>query len=128
MATRDEEVVSEHAEEVIPSGQAQPSSTQAQSKLPAERDEWMETAIWAARRASYARVLGLEWLALGLALAAGHLLFVAVPRTTLTLLDLFIVILTAGGGLFMYGFELHRGSALRELSERLAEEWPDDRR
>jgi hypothetical protein len=88
----------------------------------------IETSIWAATRASRARELGLEWLALGLALAGGHLLFVVLPRTTLTFVDLFIVILTLGGGLIMFRFELHRGLAYRDLSQRLQKAGADGER
>ncbi|SRR5258705_13411729 len=85
-----------------------------------------ETSMWAAVRASRAREFGLEWLALGVALAGLHLLFVAVPRATLTFLDVFIVMLTAGGGVVMYFFENRRGSALRELSVRILKKGADD--
>ena len=88
----------------------------------------IETSIWAAKRASRARELGLEWLALGLALAGGHLLFVVLPRATLTFLDLFIVILTVGSGVVMFRFEVFRGLDLQDLSQKLQEEGADAKR
>lgn len=79
-------------------------------------------AIWAAIRASRARELSLEWQALGFALGAAYLLFVVVPSTTFTLLDVFVLILTAGGGIALSRFELRSRSVLLQLSERLQEE------
>jgi hypothetical protein len=97
-------------------------SSEAAQPTVSFNDQLIKASIQAAKRASRAAEFGLEWLALGLALAGAHLLFVAVPRARLTFLDLFIVALTVGGGLTMLRFEVRRGKDLRELSARLQEE------
>lgn len=88
-------------------------------KPPSFQEQVGEASLWAAVRASRAREFGLEWLALGLALASLHLLFVAAPRAALTFLDAVVIVMTAGGGIVMYLFESKRGSDLRELSKEL---------
>jgi hypothetical protein len=105
----------------VSNSQPATSTELASSKAepPSFQEQVDETSLWAAVRASRAREFALEWLALGLALAVLHLLFVAAPRATLTFLDAIVVLMTAGGGVVMYFFESQRGSALRALSKEL---------
>lgn len=79
-------------------------------------------AMHAAARASRAREFSLEWQALGYALAGAHLLFVVLPRATLTFVDVVVLVLTIGGGILMSVFELRSRSDLLQLSKRLQEE------